>query len=157
MVPVATAVVLLAFAYPLISPDSRAMHLVTIHEPFEAPGGERERTRLELVGLAAEIAAVAGHAKSTLLPEGLSAKADVVRQRCRFFLRSAQMVLSPEACLDHLSTQDLRKAVASFRALQRKLACLREEEPQLRHDARSIRRRTRAEPSTLAWASCPAT
>jgi hypothetical protein len=121
------------------------MHPVTACELFDAPSDERELTRLELVGLAAEIAAVAGHAKSTLLPEGCSASADLVRQRCRFFLRSAQLVLSPEACVEHLSTAELQTAVRSFRALQRKLASLREEKPlRPRRDARGIRNWMRA-------------
>lgn len=89
------------------------------------PRDERELTRLELVGLAAEIAAVAEHAQGVLLPEGQSRRDDKTRQRCRFFLRWAHQVLSPDARLDNLSLPQLQKAVESFRALQRKLVVLR--------------------------------
>lgn len=88
---------------------------------------ERELTRLELVALAAEVAAVAEHAKGMLLPEGCSRRADRQHQRCRHLLRSAHQVLSTDARLDNLSTPDLQKAVESFRALQRKLGTLRGE------------------------------
>lgn len=86
---------------------------------------ERELTRLELVALAAEIAAVAAHRESRLLPEGQSRYSDKLRERCRFFLRCADQVLSPHARLDKLSTTELQQQVDSFRALQRKLGTLR--------------------------------
>lgn len=92
---------------------------------LNAPYNERELTRLELVGLAAEITAVAEHAQAVLLPEGQSQRDDKTRQRCRFFLRWAHQVLSPDARLDKLSLAELQKAVESFRALQRKLVVLR--------------------------------
>lgn len=86
---------------------------------------ERELTRLELVGLAAEIAAVAAHMEARLLPEGQSRYSDKLRQRCRYFLRAADQVLSPDARLEQLSLPELQTTVASFRALQRKLGSLR--------------------------------
>jgi hypothetical protein len=99
----------------------RRKHPIWLDEPRD----ERELTRLELVGLAAEIAAVAAHRESRLLPEGQSRYSDKLRQRCRFFLHAADQVLSPQARLDTMSTTELQQAVNSFRALQRKLGSLR--------------------------------
>lgn len=92
---------------------------------LQQPRDERELTRLELVGLAAEITAVAAHRESRLLPVGQSRYSDKLRQRCRYFLRAANQVLSPDARLAQLSLPELQEAVASFRALQRKLGSLR--------------------------------
>lgn len=96
-------------------------------EPLNELHDERELTRLELVGLACEIAAVAQHAQSTLLPQGHSRRADSVRQECHELLRSADRVLSRDARHDELSTPELHEAVNSFRQLQRRLATLRGE------------------------------
>lgn len=95
------------------------------YEWLNESGDERELMRLELVGLASEIAAVAHHAQGKLPPEGYSPRADGVRQQCRFLLRSAHRVLSHDAALESLSTSQLREAVDSLRGLQRKLAALR--------------------------------
>jgi hypothetical protein len=86
---------------------------------------EREDMRLELVALAAEIVAVAAHREGRLLPEGQSRYSDKLRQRCRWFLRATDHVLSPKARLDKLSVPELQQAVISFRSLQRKLGSLR--------------------------------
>jgi hypothetical protein len=86
---------------------------------------ERELTRLELVGLAAEIAAVAAHRESRLLPPGQSRYSDKLRGRCQFFLRAADEVLSRDARLEDMSTAELEQAVVAYRGLQRKLGSLR--------------------------------
>lgn len=86
---------------------------------------EREFTRLELVGLAAEIAAVAAHRENRLLPEGKSRYSDQLRERCRYFLRAADEVLARDARLDKMSLAELQQAVVTYRALQRRLVVLR--------------------------------
>ena len=92
---------------------------------WNEPRDERELVRLELVGLAAEVAAVAEHAQGTLPPDGASARTDNLRARWRSYRESAHQVLATDASLDNLSLPELRVAVESLRGLQRKAARLR--------------------------------
>ena len=84
---------------------------------------QHELLRLEVVGLAAEVAAVAAHAQSILPTEGRSRRCDEIRRRCRSFLRSADQVLSRDSRL--LSRAEPFEAYEAFQELQRKLSILR--------------------------------
>jgi len=97
------------------------------HEPRD----DRELVRLDVVGLAAEIATVSRHIEDVLPPTGAYREADQVRARCRSYLHMALLVLSAENSFEEVSASDLLEALDVFRDLQRKVVRLREEAERL--------------------------
>jgi hypothetical protein len=88
---------------------------------------ERELVRLDVVGLAAEVATVARHIDEGLPPTGAYRRTDEVRAQCRSMLQMALLVLSAETRFEEISAEDLFEALDMFRDLQRKVVRLREE------------------------------
>jgi hypothetical protein len=91
------------------------------------PRDERELVRLDVVGLAAEVATVARHIDDGLPPIGAYRRTDEVRAQCRSMLQMALLVLSSDTCLEEISPEDLFEALHVFRDLQRKIVRLRDE------------------------------
>jgi hypothetical protein len=88
---------------------------------------ERELVRLDVVGLAAQVATVARHIDVALAPIGVHRRTDEVRAQCRSMLQMALLVLSADTCLEEISAEDLFEALDVFRDLQRKIVRLRDE------------------------------
>jgi hypothetical protein len=86
---------------------------------------EREAQRLELVGLACEIAVVAGHIDDDLAPVQADAAAQDLRASCGEHRRVALELLAPETLFEALSSQALLEALDAFRARQREIVRLR--------------------------------
>jgi hypothetical protein len=86
---------------------------------------EREAQRLELVGLACEIAVVAGHIDEDLAPVQGDAAAQDLRASCSEHRRVAQELLAPETLFEALSPESLLQALDAFRARQREIVRLR--------------------------------
>jgi hypothetical protein len=98
---------------------------------WQEPRDDRELVRLDVVGLAAEIATVARHIEEVLPPSGAYRRADQVRARCRSCLHMALLVLSAETQFENISASDLLEALEVYRDLQRKVMQLREEAERL--------------------------
>lgn len=98
---------------------------------WQAPRDDRELVRLDVVGLAAEIATVARHTEEVLPPAGAYNAADEVRARCRSCLHMALLVLSAERSFENASASELLEALDVFRELQRKVLRLRDEAERL--------------------------
>jgi hypothetical protein len=92
---------------------------------------ERELVRLDVVGLAAQIATVARHIDCGLAPIGLHRRTDEVRAQSRAMLQMALLVLSADTCLQEISAEDLFEALDVFRDMQRKIVRLRDEAERL--------------------------
>lgn len=98
---------------------------------WQEPRDDRELVRLDVVGLAAEIATVARNIEDFLPPTGAYRHADQVRARCRSYLHMALLVLSAETSFEDVSASDLLEALDVFRDLQRKVVRLRDEAERL--------------------------
>jgi hypothetical protein len=98
---------------------------------WQEPRDDRELVRLDVVGLAAEIATVARNIEDVLPPVGAYRHADQVRARCRSYLHMALLVLSAEKSFEDVSGSDLLEALDVFRDLQRKVVLLRDEAERL--------------------------
>jgi hypothetical protein len=97
----------------------------------QEPRDDRELVRLDVVGLAAEIATVARHIEDVLPDAGAYRQADQVRARCRSYLHMALLVLSAENSFHNVSGSELLEALDVFRDLQRKVVLLRDEAERL--------------------------
>lgn len=91
------------------------------------PRDERELVRLDVVGLAAEVATVARHIDDGLPRTGACRRGDEVRAQCRSMLQMALLVLSAETRFEEIAAEDLFEALDLFRDLQRKIVRLRDE------------------------------
>ena len=83
---------------------------------------ERERTRLQLVGLAAEVATVAERIQAEL-PAGEAV--EELRSRCRLHRATAMDVLAIETRFEDYTDEELRQSVRTFRRHQREVLLLR--------------------------------
>jgi hypothetical protein len=94
--------------------------------PHSSPetSDEREGRRVELVGLAAEVATVAGRVQEDLAGLEATAQVDELRAECERLLGAAMGVLSPGASVDTAS-EALDDALASFREHQGACVLLR--------------------------------
>ncbi|GAB3764472.1 hypothetical protein GCM10028796_19580 [Ramlibacter monticola] len=92
---------------------------------------DRELVRLDVVGLAAEVATVTRHIEEALPPSGNYRAADQIRAKCHSYLHMAQLVLSGDTSFDKVGGADLLEALDVFRDLQRKVVRLREEAERL--------------------------
>jgi hypothetical protein len=86
---------------------------------------EREQMRLELVGLAAEIATVTSLCDSELVGADAGATWAHGQNRCRSLMHMALLVLSEATRFERLSDAQLAQVLETFRALQRTAVELR--------------------------------
>lgn len=93
--------------------------------PWQA-GDEREDRRVELVGLAAEVATVAGRVTEELAGRQASEQVQALRAECERLLAAAMGILSPAAQID-TSAPALAEALAAFREHQGACLLLREQ------------------------------
>jgi hypothetical protein len=98
---------------------------------WSAPRDPRELARLDLVGLAAEVATVARHVEAALAPFDGYPEAQEPRARSRTYLHMALLILSAETCFDEMGEAELMEALEVFRGLQRKVLRLRGEAERL--------------------------
>lgn len=91
-------------------------------EPYP---GQRERSRLELVGLACEVAVVSGHMDEELAPVSENMRARELRDSCQAHHRVALELLAPETCFEDLSDAGLLHAIDAFRDRLREVMRLR--------------------------------
>jgi hypothetical protein len=92
---------------------------------------ERELVRLDVVGLAAEVATVARHIEDALPPVGAYRSADQIRAQCRSHLHMALLVLSADTAFHTVDEGEMLEARQVFRSLQRKVVRLRDEAERL--------------------------
>ena len=98
---------------------------------WQEPRDDRELVRLDVVGLAAEIATVARNIEDVLPPIGGSRQADVLRAQARSHLHMALLVLSAEKSFHEAGGAELLEALDVFRDVQRKVVLLRDEAERL--------------------------
>lgn len=117
-----------------------ALHRYTLSDMFRVPSSwswwheprdERELIRLDVVGLAAEVATVARHIEDGLPPAGAYRGADQIRAKCHSYVHMALLVLSADNSFEEISGTDLLEALDVFRDLQRKVVRLRDEAERL--------------------------
>jgi len=97
------------------------------HEPRD----ERELVRLDIVGLAAEVATVCRRIEEALPPADSCRLADQIRAKCHSYLHMAELVLAGDNGFAEASESDLVEALKVFRDLQRKVLRLRHEAERL--------------------------
>lgn len=93
--------------------------------PWQA-SDEREEKRVELVGLAAEVATVASRVTEELASREASEQLQALRAECERLLAAAMGILSPAARID-TSAPALDQALAAFREHQGACLLLREQ------------------------------
>lgn len=86
---------------------------------------ERERSRLDLVGLACEVAVLAALMDEDLAPVNQDRRARALQDSCREHRSAALDLLAPEARHEDLTDDGLRFAIRSFHDRLREVMRLR--------------------------------
>lgn len=100
--------------------------------PWQPPQKEREQMRLDLVGLAAEIATVASLVSEDLPAESQDPRVDELRSTCIEHFHRALAVLSRHARLEDFTESSLLQAWDSLRDHQMRVRRLRSQAECLR-------------------------